>query len=52
MSIRGGGLDVCPTTTEECPQLITFNEYFVEVWLGDDSKISMDMWNVYTETDK
>ena len=44
------GFDVCPT--EEFSQLITFNEYFVETWLGDDSKISMDMWNVYIETDK
>ena len=24
----------------------------METWLGDDLKISMDMWNVYTETDK
>ena len=38
------GFDVC--LTEEFPQLITFNEYIVETWLGDDSK------NVYTETDK
>ena len=46
MSIRGRyGLDVCPT--EEFLQLITFNECFVKTWFGDDSKISMDMWNVH-----
>ena len=39
-------MKVCPT--EKFPQLITFNKYFVETRLGDDSKISMDMWNVYT----
>ena len=39
-------MKVCPT--EKLPQLITFNKYFVETRLGDDSKISMDMWNVYT----
>ena len=44
------GFDVCPT--EEFRQLVTFNEYFVETWHSDDSKISMDIWNVYTETDK
>ena len=38
-------MKVCPT--EKLPQQITFNKYFVETWLGDDSKISMDMWNVY-----
>ena len=43
------GFEVCPT--EEFLQLVTFNKYFVETWLGDDSKISMDMCNVYTETD-
>ena len=32
--------------------MIIFNGYFVETWLGDDSKITMDMWNVYTESDK
>ena len=42
---------MCPTKKFP-PQLITFNECFVEAWLGDDSKISMNMWNVYTETDK
>ena len=41
---------MCPT--EELPQLITFNKHFEEIWLGDDSNISMDIWNVYTETDK
>ena len=44
------GYDVCPT--EEFPQLITFKEYFVQTWLGDNSKIFRNMWNVYTETDK
>ena len=39
-------MKVCPT--EKLPQLITFNKYFVETRLGDDSKIFMDMWNVYT----
>ena len=24
----------------------------METWIGDDSKMTMDMWNVYTETDK
>ena len=24
----------------------------METWVGDHSKISMGMWNVYTETDK
>ena len=38
-------MKVCPT--EKLPQLITFNKYFVETRLGDDTKISMDMWNVY-----
>ena len=28
-----------------------FNDYFVETWLGEDATISMDVWNVYTETD-
>ena len=32
--------------------MIIINEYFAETWLGDDLKITMDMWNVYTETDK
>ena len=43
---------MCPTPTEEFPKLITFNGCFMEIWLGDDSKISMDVWNVYKETDK
>ena len=41
---------MCPT--EEIPKLITFNKYFKEMLLGDDSKFSMVMWNVYTEADK
>ena len=24
----------------------------METWLGDDYKITKDMWNVYTESDK
>ena len=39
-------MKVCPT--EKLPQLITFNKYFVKTRHGDDSRISMDMWNVYT----
>ena len=37
---------------EEFPQLVMFNDYFVETWLGEDAKISMEMWNVYTETER
>ena len=29
--------------------MIIVNEYFVETWLGDDPKITMDMWNLYTK---
>ncbi|KAK2192012.1 hypothetical protein NP493_41g06047 [Ridgeia piscesae] len=29
-----------------------FNDYFVETWLDENPKISMDMWNVYTETER
>ena len=43
-------MEVCPT--EEFPQLVTFNDYFVDTWLGEDAKISMDMWNVFTETER
>ena len=43
-------IEVCPT--EEFPQLVMFNDYFVETWLGEDAKIFMDMWNVYTETQR
>ena len=34
-------LEVCPT--EEFPQQVMFNDYFVETWLGEDAKISMNM---------
>ena len=43
-------MEVCPT--EEFPQLVMFNDYFVEKWFGEDAKISMDMWSVYTETER
>ena len=43
-------MEVCPN--EEFQQLVMFNDYFVETWLGDDAKISMDMWSVYTETER
>ena len=35
------GFDVCPT--EEFPQQITFNKFYVEMSFGDDSNISMDI---------
>ena len=34
-------VEVCPI--EEFPQLVMFNDYFVETWLGEDAEISMDM---------
>ena len=40
-------MEVCPT--EEFPQLLMYN---METWLGEDAKISMYMWNVYTETER
>ena len=33
-------------------QLDTFNDYFVETWLGEDGKIPMTMWNVHAEDEK
>ena len=43
------GFYVCPTEAFPQSEVIILNEYFVETWLGDDSKITMDMWNVYIE---
>ena len=36
-------------STHECPQLDTFSDYFVERWLGDDAKITVDIWNVHSD---
>ena len=32
---------MCPTEEFQRSEIIIFNEYFVESWLGDDSKIAM-----------
>jgi len=32
--------------------LVMFNDYFVDTWLGEDAKISMDKCNVYTDTER
>ena len=42
---------------EECPtrkflQLDTFSDYFVQTWLGDDAKITVNIWNVHSENEK
>ena len=42
---------------EECPtrkflQLDTFNDYFVQTWLGDNAKITVNIWNVHSENEK
>ena len=42
---------------EECAthkffQLDTFNDYFVEMWLGDNAKITVHIWNAHSENEK